>query len=992
VVLGDPDKLKAAVAAHHALLTPALRDVLIYLCLGDTVCEALLQAFGEELQDDRALGFAAFSRGREQARRVQDVEAIRSFQEAARRFTVAKELSLEAASINGIAGAYRDMGDAAKTLKYLQQALTLMRRLHGDPNPDLALCLNNVGTAYRDLGDAAKALEYYQQSLAMLRQLTDGPHPGIVLSLVSIGAAYHDLGDAARGLEYYQQALAMVRQLHDGPDEQVSLCLNNVGTAYHDLGDVAKALEYHQQALAMQRRLHDGPHPDVACSLNNVASAYRDMGDAAKSLDYSQQALAMLCQLYDGPHPHIALCLHSVGTGYRDLGDAAKALEYFQQALAMLRKLHDGPHPDVGYCLSSIGTTYHALGDDPRALQSLDDALKHLRLTPLDAPLDLNRLTERELRPLPLTVQFLYSRGSLMEQLLPASPTASQLRDCDRTYVLATAMLERLRTAVIQRDASKLKLGADVSELTPHRLDLRRRLFVAEHKLQDLEAAFHIAEEGRARVFVESLGRAHAGLLGGVSPELRGREEDLLRRLRAYDLQIDRVLHKPGRDDTGELGRLEKERQQAEDDLAALVTEMERIAPEYARLKHPRPCTLQEARSCLADNEAALLFALGRDASCVVLVEGKPAAGDGANGLAVYRLPPADEIAAKVAPLTDPDTLALPARSRSLGARLHDLLLGPLADRLKGKDLVIVPDGPLCTLPFELLVEGAEHGHGGRYLVEGHRIRYAPSLTALYGVRQWQDHRERRPDRPLWALGDPVYDAGDERLTGHEAVVADASRDAARGVQLHEGDAGTPFTRLRHSGDEVAAIGKLLAAPKDDLLTGLAASEAAVKAASASGELARARFVHFATHGVLGFGDGQQPALVLSQVGNDGRQDADGVNDGFLTLSEVTFLKLNADLVVLSACRSGRGRLYNGEGVLGLSRAFLYAGSRGVVCSQWSVDDARTAELMTALYAGLKDGRPAPEALREAQLGMLRQGLAPYYWAPFVYIGDTDTR
>ena len=188
--------------------------------------------------------------------------------------------------------------------------------------------------------------------------------------------------------------------------------------------------------------------------------------------------------------------------------------------------------------------------------------------------------------------------------------------------------------------------------------------------------------------------------------------------------------------------------------------------------------------------------------------------------------------------------------------------------------------------------------------------------------------------------------------------------------------------RLLHSGKEVAEIAKLLGARPEYVLTGENASEANVKAAGAEQALmSKARYIHFATHGILGVDKGKQPALVLNLVGND-------VEDGFLHLDEITNLKLNADLVVLSACRTGQGRMHRGEGVTGLARAFLYAGSKGVVCSLWSVDDQETANLMVDFYRHLKEGRSAPEALREAQLAMIRAGKAPLYWAPFIVIGE----
>jgi CHAT domain-containing protein len=287
-------------------------------------------------------------------------------------------------------------------------------------------------------------------------------------------------------------------------------------------------------------------------------------------------------------------------------------------------------------------------------------------------------------------------------------------------------------------------------------------------------------------------------------------------------------------------------------------------------------------------------------------------------------------------------------------------------------------------VPFEALIED------GRYLIENHRIRYAPSLTALHLVRLWEKTRPK-PERPLWAMADPVYDKADKRVEG-EKDLSQATQDALA-KYLAGADRGPTrgeaYARLGFTGQEAAAIRARLGAADTDVLTGLQATEAAVKAASERGLLARARYVHFATHGILGLDTGQPPALVLSLVGNDGARDADGgINDGFLRLDEVTRLQLNADLVVLSACETGKGRLYAGEGVTGLARAFLYAGSRGVVASLWSVDDRETATFMAQLYGGLKDGQAAADALRAAKLAMIRAHKPPVYWAPFILIGE----
>jgi CHAT domain-containing protein len=229
----------------------------------------------------------------------------------------------------------------------------------------------------------------------------------------------------------------------------------------------------------------------------------------------------------------------------------------------------------------------------------------------------------------------------------------------------------------------------------------------------------------------------------------------------------------------------------------------------------------------------------------------------------------------------------------------------------------------------------------------------------------------------LWALADPIFDANDPRAQGQPAPKSDPRFAVLRGAS---------YERLQSSAAEVEAICKALDAPLERVLRDESALEARVKAAAK--ELATARYIHFATHGELGKDKTPQPRLVLGQVGNDDKEEMGGLNDGFLTLIEVTFLKLNAQVVTLSACETGKGRRDRGEGVSGLARAFLCAGSKGVACSLWSVDDARTAELMADFYKGLKEEKPTGEALRAAQLKMIRAGRAPFFWAPFILMGE----
>jgi CHAT domain-containing protein/Tfp pilus assembly protein PilF len=878
-------------------------------------------------------------------------------------------------SLNSVGYCYDQLGESAKALDCYLRALEMRQRLFPTPHPVLAHSLSNVGSAYDTLGELDQALTYCRRALAMNQQLFPGPHPDIATALENVGAVYGSLGESAQALDYQRRALAMRRQLDPGPHPYVATTLSNLGVNYLKLGEPAQALNYVLRALAMKQQLFTGPHPSVATALNNVGAAYSDLGEPLRALEYLRRALAMEQQLFPGPHPSVATSLNNIGFVHKDLGDLERALDYFSRALAMRRQLYPGPHPEVAQDLNNVGYVLDRLGRTAQALEPYELALHQLR-SASHTP-DSDWLVASKLRPMPQTMVLLGNRCICLRRLLPPTPTAAQLRACAQAYAEAAAMLDRLRGEVHQRDASKLRAGESGAYITPERVGLLARLFTLERNPSHLHTAFVAAEQGRARVFLESLGRAHGTRLAGVPSDLARRESDLLHRLGELRARIGREESETDKRMADRLETLWREYEAAEAGQRLLAEELRQAAPRYAALRYPKPCTVTEARAALSPGEVALVYVLGREGSYLLVMEQAPSRDDSTGGLAVYPLPATDALAEKVAALTARGTLELEGEARERGRELYRLLLGPAAGRLVGKPLVIVPDGELCYLPFQLLVED-----DGRYLVEGHRVRYAASLTALHLGRLWAADRQKRalPDRAVYALGDPDY--GPSSPTRSEAV-------AALG-QLERGDpAEEEFPRLVNSGREVEAVASLFGKEYCRILTRTQATEAAVKAASAKGELASYRYLHFACHGVLGRDGGQQPGLVLSLAAADGKDDgAGGVNDGFLRQDEVLGLRLNADLVVLSACRSGRGRLYAGEGVVGLARAFQYAGTRAVACSLWAVDDEATAGLMHGFYARLKEGQSPADALCEAQRAMIRAGQPLLYWAPFILIGE----
>jgi CHAT domain-containing protein/Tfp pilus assembly protein PilF len=911
-------------------------------------------------------------------------------------------------SLGGLGVVCRAQGKFDRARDCFEQAHAMCRKLYPPeryPNghAELAATLNNLASVPRDQGDYARAQEHLEEALRMRRALCPPErfpqgHPDLALALNNLGSVLKDRGEYARAQACYEQALDMQRALYPPgrfpqghPDLAVSL--NNLGTVLEDEGEYARAQACHEQALEMCRTLYPADryprgHPALATSLHNLGAVLKARQEYARSQASYEQAVAMYRRLYppdrypDG-HPDLATALNNLGGALRARGEYVAAQDYLEQALAMRRRLYPPErypqgHPEVARSFHNVGAVLYDQGKYAEAQGYLEQAAQGRRVSPEPVRLRDPAQAASLLLAQPDTVAYLAHRAGLLGRRLTPRSAAAELRDGERACALTLALQDRFRDEVLQTDDSKLTHGARVADLIPLRVGLCGRLFQAEHRADDLRTAFATIEQGRARVFLESLGRANASRLSGLPQDLRDEEERLRRVIRLVDAELRVVQRLPGDEAAGRRLKLNEQRQKAEDEFRAFEQKLAASHPQYAALRYPQPCSDEDARLCLEDNEVALLFAVGDLESFVVVVHKKADPKDPAEGIAVIRLPGRQALADKVEAIIQRERLRRANGTRALGADLYGDLLGPLAEHIGDRNLVIVPDGPLCLLPFELLVEP-----NGRYLIDNRRVRYTPSITALNMIRLWEEGRKERPDRPLAAFGDPVFDPKDSRLTEPKPDRLAAAEELARREGRTRGEA---FERLAASGVEVRAIGKLLGAP-DAVRTDTEATEALVKKLSSEGELRRARYVHFATHGILGFDRGQPPALVLTLVGVSGQEDEYGRDDGLLTLPEVSALKLNADLVVLSACRTGQGRMHRSEGVSGLARVFLYAGSRGVVCSLWSVDDEATADLMRLMYERLEKGDSAADALRAAKLAMIADGEPPLVWAPFVLMG-----
>jgi len=841
-----------------------------------------------------------------------------------------------------------------------EKALAAFRAL-GDHRRE-ADALDRLGRVQIRRGDMEAAHAAYRRALPLLRAL--GTRQETLDALNGLGTAARSLGRPEEALAAYREAREIVTDLRDRTSE--AKIWTNIGRALAETGDAEEAFQAYDRALAIWRSL--GNRGEEGGTLGNMGRLYASLGEPERARDTLERAAVWLEEA--GSLREAGSMLTQLGMARALAGQPREGLAAAERALLIQRKAGDREGEAVA--LSTLGWLHDQAGAPAEARRCLLQALalseelgarteEAAVLTHLGQVALRQRHTEEALALLERALPLLAASGDRRKEAEVLYDQAVAWRQAGKLAMAfgkseeALARIEALRVEPVSNDlrAAFLASRQDLYELS---IDLLLDLHQQQPAAGYAARAFATSEQAKVRTLLDVLSRDDSG----ADPALVAEEGEVVRRLAAAGRRQQRL-------ETG--GAPAAEQAEARAAFDALLRARERLAAEMDAAARPaafQPLGAAEIqRQAAAPGQLLLAYALGRKRSVLWAIE--------PHRLDVFELPPRGRIedAARRAHalLASPDrTLAAPRTEEAL-AELSGVLLGPVADRLAGQRLLIVPDGALAYVPFAALP--APGAPAGSRLVETHEIVLLPSASSLVLLR----HRAASPPPGLLAVvADPVFEPDDPRLTREPAAPPRAT--------LRAGDPALSLPRLPFSREEAAAILRLAPPGRRFAALDFAASRDTVL----GGVLSGYRLLHFATHAVI---DPQHPALsgiALSRVDPQGRR-----REGFLRASEIRHLRLPADLVVLSACRTALGKEVRGEGLLGLTQSFFQAGARRVLVSLWPVDDRATAELMARFYrALLTEGRSPAAALRAAQLSLRREPLyqSPAFWAGFVLQGD----
>lgn len=855
-------------------------------------------------------------------------------------------------------------------------------------------------------------IEQFDSALEEFRFAENRQYEALTLS--SIGSFYTRLGNWSKAAELQRQAREINRSI--GGKSDTSVLLTNLGNTYFHNNEPHKALEVLYESVALAIKSDDIFNESRALSL--IGNVYEEIGDTNRALTYYEQALEKAQSI--SQDNFAAVALNNLGKVNLTLGENEKAADNFQKSIELARRKKNKRVEAAG--LSNLGQTFFKLGNETKATECLTEGLRINRT--LDDKVG-EAAVLRTMGKISLALGKTDEAIEMLNQAQTLERTVENPRYLAETLLLlakATVKKENLDIAQAKMEEAiglieKVRLQMQTSELRDSfSANLQNfysfyiELLMARHKLEPNKnfatVALQANESAHARGLLNLLAESNTDIRQGIDEKLVQKETELRNLLSARLENLTKVLNGKAKGETGQ--KLKAELEQIRSAYDQIQAQIRTASPRYAALTQPKTLSVKEIQAEVLDADSVMLeYALGETKSFLWVVS--------KNEFRSFELPAAKVIEGTARQFYE----ALTARNKQVkfetaaerderifradsdlnkfSGELGRMILTPAAPFIANKRLLIVADGALQYVPFAALSPGGRESKNqaskikNKFLIETNEVISSPSASALAVLRKETIGRVPAP-KTLAVMADPVFDKEDARFQivanrnkpkqedKIELIAVTKKRTRAAGDSRDGLDlARLPFTRL-----EADLITSVVPEGQKEKWLDFAAN----RQSATSPQLANYRFVHFATHGFINDQNPELSGLVFSTIDENGKEQ-----DGFLRVGDIYNLRLPAEMVVLSGCRTGLGKDIKGEGLVGMTRAFMYAGAKRVTVSLWDINDEATSELMSHFYREIFAGqkRSPASALREAQNTMIndKRWSNPYFWATFVLQGES---
>ena len=892
-----------------------------------------------------------------------------------------------ALTYNNFGVTYSYKGDYQKAVEFHQKAYKIWLASVGNEHPDIAKSHNNLGEVFALIGDYEKAIEHLQKSIEIWHAALGSDHPDVVNALINTGVVHSFKGDYKKELEYYNKALDILLKTFGENHSQVAIIYDNLGATYFTNGDYGKALEYHQKALVIQSTVLGVEHPSVINTFINIGGVYGELGDYDKALEYNHKALDLLQKKVGVDHPAFARAYNNIGFNYQNKGEPNKALKYHSKALEEKKRRFGDHHTSVATSYSNLGSTFKETGNYEKALDYHSKALKIrtelLGKSHSKVATSFNFIGSiyEEIKDYKKAIEFyeqsLTVRRNVFEDYHPE--VANSYNNIAHIYLLqkdyktalsygakAIKVLDKMRSRFSSKRTKQVHLSENF-EIFENAIWTSMEVANSNTNSDELNEAFIYNEKAKSNLLIEAIRTSQATKFSGIPDSMLRKEYDLGIDIAHYEKKKFGEQQKGKSKNDSLLRTYDSKLFDFKREYDDLINLFEKSYPNYFKLKYNTDVvSVKEVQEMLQSGQAVVEYFTGENAIYVFVITSNdfqviPIAKDFSledlvtklrQGIYTYHLSRlrSDQLFNDYA-----DSLTLASH------QIYQYIFAPILEKVSlPEQLIIVPDGVLGYVPFELLIKELPEKNSlfgtHEYLLKDHLISYSYSATLLKEMRQRQ-HSKTKYGFLAFA---PHFK--------NEELHADKAKNIN---QMRNG-----LGRLEHNIPEVE---NLQATMGGHVFIGVDATiDNFCKVAPDY------KIVHLATHGKANDKSGDFAYLAFSVKG-------DSIENGLFYNRDLYNLQLNSEMVVLSACETGIGELQRGEGIISLARGFSYAGAKSIVTSMWGINDKKTKELMESFYVYIKAGLTKDAALRLAKLDFIDKyshDAHPFYWAGFVPIGD----
>ena len=840
----------------------------------------------------------------------------------------------EAVALENLGSAYLATCKYEQPKEYFQQSLNIAQKhKYRKVEADVS---GNLGNLYQALGDPIKAKALHEQNLKIARET--GDTLGATNALGNIGSAYYALADYEKAGEYHEERRKEAQKIGDKQGE--GKALGDLGSVYYRYGEYTQAIQHHQQHLEIAQEMDD--LQGQVSALTNLGHDYNSLGQPIESLKRLEDALELAQKIGDCRNESNAL--NGIGLAFKELGTYSEAVQKFEQSLDIAERYQDVR--GKGHVVGNLGTTYLAWGKQENNLEYYKKAIEYYQQK-LEIVRDNNDLRSQGavLTNLGVAHTKLGNYQAASDSFKQARKILQEIgdRDAEGKAIAGTAFLQEQqretdRAIALYKDAieikesirSKLMVESFKSTFADQQIDTYEQIIKLLWDRGDKKEAFNYVERARARTFLDQLASGKVNFRAKADPKLLKEEQDLKAERIAKREKLINLNNRPENEkDKEEIEKVQAELTAIEREYTNLLTKLQLDAPEAASLVSLKPEELlswTEVQQALDKDTTLIEYFVTKERTYAFLINQNEFE---AVTIEVKQEDLRDAIKKFRNAANDkdpyPDTLQW----------LYEQLIKQLPSNYfnsKSK-LIIVPHSFLHYVPFAALTDGRD------YLIDNYAIATLPSANVL----QFLPNKTKPDIEEAFVLGDPVIK---DLLPELRFAVEEAEFIA----QLYKTKA-----YLKKQGTE-----RILRVRAQD-----------------------AHIVHIAAHGVY---NNNSPLFSKLYLAADGQQPE---RDGYLEVYEIYGLNLEkANLVVLSACETNIGEISRGDEVVGLNRAFIYAGTPTVIASLWNVNDEATGLLMKQFYTNLRNGMNKSEALRQAQKSLRQEYPGPFYWAAFSLTGD----